>query len=372
MCGRALGGRAHASAARTSRSWAWIQASVSARIVRGSRARAPRRALEQAPAVRRVERHVARARVGDRLDRDLVAGQLAAQVGRLAQRQRAGDAAADVERLPVPALGVGELLEHEVAEVVDVQQVAHLLAAAAVADVGQRPLLHVREQPVREHALVDLAHLPRPGDHAEAVDRRGHAERVGVLGEQQLGGELRGAVERARSRQREVLGDPVLGRARHRLLGLEREARLLLAQREPQLRRDGIDAAGGEEDDVGAVAARELEAVVRADEVRLHDEVGARAHAGQHRRLRRALDDRLHLADRGEVVALAHVAVHEAHAGLAQPREVELGAAPLERVERDHLGLGALLGEREAEVRPDEAGAARHEDPAGELARHPR
>ena len=140
----------------------------------------------------------------------------------------------------------------------------------------------------------------------------------------------------------------------------------LLAQVELELRRDGIDAAGREEDHLRAVAAGELEAVVRAEQVRLHDEVGARAHPGEHRRLGRALDDRLHGLDREQVVALAHVAVDELDAGRAQAREVELGAAALERVERDHLGAGCALGEREAEVRADEAGAARDEHACGE------
>ena len=103
---------------------------------------------------------------------------------------------------------------------------------------------------------------------------------------------------------------------------------------------------------------------MRADEVRLHDEVGAAPHAGEHRRLGRALDDRLHRLEPEQVTALAHVAVHERHAGVAQASEVELGAAALERVERHHLR--AALGEREAEVGADEAGAAGHEDAAGQ------
>ena len=55
---------------------------------------------------------------------------------------------------------------------------------------------------------------------------------------------------------------------------------------------------------------------------------------------------------------MAHVAVHELDAGLAQPRQVELRAAPVEVVERDDLPVGMALGEREGEVRADEAGSA--------------
>ena len=83
---------------------------------------------------------------------------------------------------------------------------------------------------------------------------------------------------------------------------------------------------------------------------------------GEHRRLRRALDDRLDRLDREQVLARAHVAVHERHAGRAQPREVELGAAALERVERDDLDARMALGERQAQAGADEAGAARDED----------
>ena len=67
-----------------------------------------------------------------------------------------------------------------------------------------------------------------------------------------------------------------------------------------------------------------------------------------------------------QVVGLAHVAVHEAHAGLAQARQVELRAAAVEVVERDDLPVGVAGGEREREVRADEARAAGDED-----ARHP-
>ena len=192
-------------------------------------------------------------------------GQLAAELGGLQQRQAALDAAADVDGRAVPAVGVGELVEDEVTEVVDVEHVAHLLARAAVADVAQRAARVVREQPVREDALVDLAHLPRAGDHAAAIDHGPDAERVGVLANEQLGREFRRSVERPRALERERLADPGRGRARRRAARRACEARLVLAQREPLLRRDRVHAAGREEDHLRAVAARQLEAVVRAD-----------------------------------------------------------------------------------------------------------
>jgi hypothetical protein len=68
----------------------------------------------------------------------------------------------------------------------------------------------------------------------------------------------------------------------------------------------------------------------------------------------------IHRLDREQVGALADVAVHELHARLAQTREVELRAAALERVERDHLVTRRR--EREAQVGAHEAGPAGDED----------
>ena len=77
---------------------------------------------------------------------------------------------------PAQDSGSRELDLDEADEVVDVEQVAHLLAAAAEADVGERPPEHVREHPVRHDALVDLAHLPRAGDDAAPIDDGAKAE----------------------------------------------------------------------------------------------------------------------------------------------------------------------------------------------------
>src|SRR3954468_16075580 len=126
-------------------------------------------------------------------DGHLVAADLGAQRGQLAEREAHVDAAADVVDLPVPALGVVELALDEVDEVVDMKEVADLLARAAEADVAQRPAQPVPEQPEGEDALVDLAHLPGAGDHSTAVDHRLDAV-AAVLGDELLGGELGRAV----------------------------------------------------------------------------------------------------------------------------------------------------------------------------------
>ena len=93
--------------------------------------------------------------------------------------------------------GIEQLALDQVDQVLDVEQVAHLLALAAEADVAERVAEMVGEHPVGEDALVDLAHLPRAGDDAAAVDHGRDPEPRPVLLDQQLGGELGGAVEGA-------------------------------------------------------------------------------------------------------------------------------------------------------------------------------
>src|SRR6478672_3210135 len=161
----------------------------------------------QARAVTEVDRDVAGPGLGLNPDRYLFAGQLTADLSRLQQREAALAATARVRGNAAPALRVAELLVDEVDQVVDVKQVAHLLAGAAVADVGEWAAEVVAEQPPGEDALIDLAHLPRAGDHAAAVGHRPQPEGVGVLLDQQLGGELGRAVEGAGAGEREILGD---------------------------------------------------------------------------------------------------------------------------------------------------------------------
>jgi hypothetical protein len=157
-----------------------------------------------------------------------VAGQLAAQRSGLEERETRLAPAADVERSAGPGGGVSQLHLDQVDQVVDVDHVANLLALAAVADVRQRPLQVVAQHPMREDALVDLAHLPGPRDHAAAIDHRAHPEGLRVLGDQVLGRQLGGAVKRPPARERERLGHPRTGHTRELLLVLPLESRLAL------------------------------------------------------------------------------------------------------------------------------------------------
>src|SRR3954447_10495903 len=99
--------------------------------------RAPVAELTEVRAVRNVQGHVAGpfARVG--LHIDAVARDVSTQLGRLEQRQADLAPAAGVDGGAVPAVRVLELVDDQVDEVVDVEQVADLLARAAEPDVAQ-------------------------------------------------------------------------------------------------------------------------------------------------------------------------------------------------------------------------------------------
>jgi hypothetical protein len=324
--------------------------------------RGPVRPRAQRAAVRQVDPHVAGARPRVGSERDVVARELAAQLRGLAQRQAALRAAADVDDRARPVLGAGELLVDEIDEIEHVQDVADLLALAAEAQVGQLAAEVERGHPVGEDPLVDLAHLPRPCDDAAAVDHRAQPEGLGVLGDQELCRELRRAVQRAGAVEREALGDPVRGGPGHRLLGGQLEARLALRVGQAVQPGDRVDAARRQEDELGAVAGRLLQAVVGAHQVRVHDEAGGAVGAGHHRRLGGALDERVERPRGPQVVRLAHVPVDEAHAGLAQAGHVELRASAVQAVERDELPARMPGEQLEGQVGPDEPGAAGDED----------
>src|SRR3954470_5728164 len=240
----------------------------------GAAPRSPLVQAEESRAVGQVYRDVPLARLLHRRDRHLVAGQPLADRGRLAQREAALAATADVHSAPVPVLGVEQLTLDQVDQVLDVEEVPYLLAMPPEPDVAEWVAEAVGEHPVGEHPLVDLAHLPGPGNDAAAVDHRRHAEALAVLLDQQLGRELGGAVERPRALEREVLGDALRTHPPHRLLAGDLEAGLGLLQVQLHLRRNRVDATGREEDHEGAVAPSQLQAVIGASEVGLDEVAG--------------------------------------------------------------------------------------------------
>src|SRR5207245_8172791 len=130
--------------------------------------------------------NVARASLLHRLDRNLVAGQLAADLGRLQQREAALSPAADIDGAPVPLLRIEQLQLNQVDQVLHVEKVANLLALAAEADVFERLAEVMGKHPVGEHPLVDPSHLPGTGDDTAAIDHRRNTEARSVLLDQQL------------------------------------------------------------------------------------------------------------------------------------------------------------------------------------------
>src|ERR1700753_755794 len=104
--------------------------------------------VEQPRAVGKIDGDVSRRGLGDRGDRNLVAGKALADAGRLAQREAALVAAAGVHGVAVPLRWVEELALDEVDQVLDVEKVSHLLAMPPEPDVGERVAEVVGEHPV--------------------------------------------------------------------------------------------------------------------------------------------------------------------------------------------------------------------------------
>ena len=97
----------------------------------------------------------------------------------------------------------------------------------------------------------------------------------------------------------------------------------------------------------------------------MNDVVGVAVEARQHRRLGRALDERVRRLERAQVARARARRRGRTRRPPREAREVELRAAAVEVVERDELPVGVALGEGDGEVGADEAGAAGDEDPHG-------
>ena len=158
------------------------------------------------------------------------------------------------------------------------------------------------QHPVGEHALVDLAHLPGAGDDAAAVDHRAQA----VRGR----GTPRSAARPPASSRRRASGRPSSGKSSAmpavETPGTVCSARARSESRSPRARRSRAPAPDRRGWSRGrrrcAVAPRQFEAVVGADQVRLDEVVRAAVEAGHDRRLGRALDERVDLADCEQII----------------------------------------------------------------------
>ena len=99
------------------------------------------------------------------------------------------------------------------------------------------------------------------------------------------------------------------------------------------------------------MASAELEAVVGADQVRSDQPIDAPLDPGEHRRLRRALDDRVDGADTHHVLDVADVAMDELHGGAAKPGHIQLRPSSVQVVERNDLPSLVPREKPEGEVR---------------------
>ncbi len=261
--------------------------------------RAPVGEPEQLGAVRDVDGDVPGADLIGRRHLDLGARDLGAERRRLLEGQAAAPATADVGGHAIPMLGIAELTIDQLDQIVDVEEITDLLARAAKPDVVKRTTEVVGEHPVGEHALVDLAHLPRTGDHAATVDDRSQAVRGPVFLDQQFGGLSFVAPYRLRAPARGNASEMPAGEAPGNGCSVPSSNRVSVSPSTSDSRGgDRIDAARREEDDVRAAAPGELEAVVGADQVRTDQIVRAAVVSGEHGRLGGTLDECVDLLDR--------------------------------------------------------------------------
>src|SRR6185369_13365800 len=255
-----------------------------------------------------------------------------------------------------------ELAENDVVEVIDVQDIAYLQSVAAETHVRQLPAEQVTRQPQHDKPLVDLSHLPGPGQHPAAVDDRAEAVHRMVLLDEEFGRELGGAVERAGAGERKLLGNAGGADAGLRKAVAQDETlRTRFEQQRPQ-RLDRIDAAAREEDESRAMPARMFQAIRRPEQIGMDQIVRVAAITGMHARFGGGLDENADRPYGCKIVGRTNVAMHELDSSGAQARQGELAAAPLEVIEGDDGRRRAIALESNREVGADETRAASHKD----------
>src|SRR5262249_34826423 len=136
------------------------------------------------PDVGDIDAMIAFARRLDKLDLDTAVVELSEELNSLERRQGVVGTAADVEYLPADSSKVCELQVDQPTGIVDVEDVAYLLAIPAEYLEGQSKANGQREP--RNPALVGIPELPRPGKATKAVDDGRDSVRVVVF----LAGEI--------------------------------------------------------------------------------------------------------------------------------------------------------------------------------------
>ena len=132
--------------------------------------RTPAKAFGRGPVVGHEPDHVGGAVLRLRGNGNPVPGEPLAKIGGLEQGQVGECGPADREDFSTEVYDLAGLKQYEFNEIIDMEQVAHLLALAAEADIGEGALQQMRDKPIGKYALILFPKLPRPGDHATAVD----------------------------------------------------------------------------------------------------------------------------------------------------------------------------------------------------------
>jgi len=227
-------------------------------------------------------------------------------------------------------LGLVHQPDEAVDEVVDVAEGARLLPLAVDGDVLAVERLH---EEIGDHATVVGVHARAVGVE-DAHDPDVHPVLPVVVEAEGLGGALALVVARAHAVAVHVA--PVL-------LGLRRDVRVAVDLRRRCLQYPGLDALG------------EAEHVHRADDRRLHRLHRVVLVVHRRRRARHVVD----LVDLDEKL-LGHVVADDLKVGLVK-QVLDVGLLRGEEVvERDDVV--ALVDEAAAQVRSEEAAAARHQD----------
>src|SRR5688572_15311280 len=107
-------------------------------------------------------------RVGDRASVQAPTRDLLTRARRLEQRRALRASAARVERATARGLPSCQQSERQVLDIGDVQDVPDLLSSPSPSLVREGVAPEVSRHPERENPLLDLAHLSRTADDAEA------------------------------------------------------------------------------------------------------------------------------------------------------------------------------------------------------------
>ena len=254
-----------------------------------------------------------------------------------------------------------QLRVQQLEEILDMQNIPHLLPGPTESDIGQGASEMVSRNPQHGHPLVDLAHLPGTGKNAAAIHDGPEVIGRDIFVDEQFRAELGCPVQRSGPDQGKVLRDALQGdtRASPIQVPLEPCRRFPTGQRVQRL--IGIHPAGRQEHQLRLMPPGQFQTVDGADQIGVHDICRVPIETGKSRWLRRTLDDRIHPADRIQVGAVANVSMAEMNAVTTKAFQVQLRPAPFQIIERDNVPIRVGLTKQQREIGSHKSRAARDE-----------